>query len=295
MLTGLLVYRFPMLISGVNTMSKERLSKVDLEGLKRVMRNALLISGAVIILLGGLSTLVHIPESVHFALIMAVVFAMLVAVIMLSWRYDAGMQGEEGRKDRRKGWIILVVVAVILLATVLFFFVGSKPAKVEVSADGITAKGGGYSATIPVTDISEATVLNDWPAISLRTNGVGTEKVSIGHFRLKSGEKCMMFLCVDGGPVLEVRTNDGKLYYFNCATEEETLEMIEKVKQTIDARPVTGNHDACSLYRHGGQGSAISQTRRRHPSAWEIAGRARNEGKEQGFVVLGDASKTTMS
>ena len=235
-LTGLLVYRFPMLISGVNTMSKERLSKVDLEGLKHVMRNALLISGAVIILLGGLSTLVHIPEGIHFALLMAVIFGMVITVILLSRRYDAGMQGEAGRKERRKSRIALIVVAVILLATVLFFFVGTKPAKVEVSEDCITAKGGGYSASIPVTDISEVTVLADWPAIALRTNGVGTEKVCIGHFRLKNGEKCMMFLCVDGGPVLEVRTMDGQLYYLNCTTEEETMEMIEQVKKAINIK-----------------------------------------------------------
>ena len=278
MLTGLLVYRFPMLISGVNTMSKERLSKVDLEGLKRVMRNAMLISGAVIILLGGLSTLVHIPEGVHFVLMMAVVFGMVIAVLLLSRRYDAGMQGEEGRKERRKSRIALIIVAVILLATVIFFFVGTKPAKVEVSADGITAKGGGYSASIPVADITEANVLTEWPAISLRTNGVGTDKVCIGHFRLKNDEKCMMFLCVDGGLVLEVRTVDGKLYYFNCATEEETKEMIDKVKAVLGANSVTGNYNAYSLYPHGGQGSAISQTRRLHPFAWEIAGQARNEG-----------------
>ena len=230
MLAGLLVYRFPMLISGVNTMSKERLSKVDLEGLKRVMRNAFLISGAIIILLGGLSTLVHIRKDVHYALMMAVVFGMVIAVLLLSRRYDAGLQGEAGRKERRKSWIAIILVAVVFLITVFFFFVGTKPATIAVSADGITAKGGGYKATIPVADISDATVLTDWPAISLRTNGVGTDKVCIGHFRLKNNEKCMMFLCVDGGPVLEVRTVDGKLYYFNCATEEETKEMIDKVK-----------------------------------------------------------------
>ena len=55
MLVGLLVYRNPMLISGVNTMSKERLSKVDLEGMKRALRNVMMISGAVLLLLGGLS------------------------------------------------------------------------------------------------------------------------------------------------------------------------------------------------------------------------------------------------
>ena len=233
MLTGLLVYRFPMLISGVNTMSKERLSKVELEGLKRVMRNAMLISGAIIILLGGLSTLVHIPEGIHYALMMAMLFGMVIALILLSRRYDAGMQGEEGRKERRKSRIALILVAVVLLASVLFFFVGTKPAKVEVSEDSITAKGGGYSASIPLNDITEANVLTDWPDFPIRTNGIATDDVGIGHFRTKGGESCTLFICTDGGPLLEVRTRGGKLYYFNCATEEETLEMIEKVKKVI--------------------------------------------------------------
>ena len=278
MLTGWMVYKFPMLISGVNTMSKERLSKVDLDGLRRVVRNALLISGAVMLLLGGLSTLVHIPEGIHFALMMAVIFAMVVAVILLSRRYDAGMQGEAGRKERRKSRIALIVVAVILLSTVIFYFVGNKPATVEVSEDYITAKGGGYSASISMNDITEVNVLTDWPDFPIRTNGIATDDVGIGHFRKKGGKRCILFVCVDGGPLLEVRTLDGKLYYLNCATEEETLEMIAKVKSVISSRQTTGYNDTHTLCPHGGGTSAISQMRRCVFLAWEIAGQARNEG-----------------
>ena len=286
MLTGWMVYKFPKLISGVNTMSKERLSKVDLDGLRRVVRNALLISGAVMLLLGGLSTLVHIPEGIHFALMMAVIFAMVVAVILLSRRYDAGMQGEAGRKERRKSRIALIVVAVILLSTVIFYFVGTKPATVEVSEDYITAKGGGYSASIAMNDITEVNVLTDWPDFPIRTNGVATDDVGIGHFRKKGGERCMLFVCTEGGPLLEVRTADGKLYYLNCATEEETLAMIEKVKSVIRSRQTTGYNDTHTLCPHGGETSAISQAQRRIPKAWEIAGQARNEGYGVNLVVF---------
>ena len=129
-----------------------------------------------------------------------------------------------------------------------------------------------------MSDVAEANVLSDWPDISLRTNGLSTDNVSIGHFRLKNGESCMMFLCEDGGPVLEVRTVDGKLYYLNCATEEETLEMIAKVKSVIHSRQTTGYNDIHPLCPHGGETSAISQARRRTLFAWEIAGQARNEG-----------------
>ena len=83
MLTGWLVYKFPMLISGVNTMSKKRLEKVNLEGLKRDFRNAFLICGGVLLLLGGISTLVHVPEGVHFVALLVVLFALIVACMLL--------------------------------------------------------------------------------------------------------------------------------------------------------------------------------------------------------------------
>ena len=43
-------------------------------------------------------------------------------------------------------------------------------------------------------------------------------------------------------------------------------------------RRETGVHHPNALYRHGGDASAISHARRRHPLAWEIAGQARNDG-----------------
>ena len=233
MLSGWLVYKFPMMISGVNTMSKKRLAKVDLDGLKRAFRNVFLICGATMLLLGGLSTMVHVPMGVHLIVLVVVMMALVVACMLLSRRYDMGLQGEEGKKERRKNWIGVIITVVAFAVILIFFFKGNKPATVEVSGGYITAKGSGYSASIPINDITEANLLTDWPSFPIRTNGIATENVGIGHFRKKGGESCMLFVCDDGGPLLEVRTVDGGLYYLNCATEEETIEMIAKVKQQI--------------------------------------------------------------
>ena len=230
MLSGWLVYKFPMLISGVNTMSKKRLAKVDLDGLKRAFRNVFLICGAAMLLLGGLSAMVHVSMGVHLIVLVVVMMALVVACMLLSKRYDLGLQGEEGKKERRKNWIGVIITVVAFAVILIFFFKGNKPATVEVSGGYITAKGSGYSASIPINDITEANLLTDWPSFPIRTNGIATENVGIGHFRKKGGESCMLFVCDDGGPLLEVRTVDGGLYYLNCATEEETLEMIAKVK-----------------------------------------------------------------
>ncbi len=231
MLLGWAVYRNPMLISGVNTMSKKRLAKVDLEGLKTGYRNVFIICGGATALLGGIFTLAHLPYGYHLVMQLVAVFALVIACVVLGKRYDAGMQGEEGKKERMKNWVSIIVTVVAFAVILFFFFKGGKPATIEVSEDYLTAKGGGYSASIAINDITVATVLSDWPDIAIRTNGISTDNVGIGHFRTKGGEKCMMFVCTDGGPVLEVRTVNGKLYYLNCGTKEETLEMIAKVKQ----------------------------------------------------------------
>ena len=230
MLIGLAVYRFPMLISGVNTMSKKRLAKVDLEGLKQSYRNVFLICGGAMLLFGGLSTSVHIPMLFHLVVLITATLALVIACLLLGRKYDLGLQGEEGKKERRKNQVAIIVTVVAFAVILFFFFKGSKPATVEVSEDYITAKGGGYGASIAISDITEANILTEWPDVSIRTNGISTENVGIGHFRLKNGESCMMFVCLDGGPILEVRTVDGKLYYLNCASQDETLEMIAKVK-----------------------------------------------------------------
>ena len=230
MLLGWAVYRNPMLISGVNTMSKERLSKVDLDGLKLAYRNVFLICGGAIVLLGGIFTLAHLSYGFHLAMQLVIAFALVIACVVLGKRYDMGLQGEEGKKERMKNWIAIIITVVAFAVILFFFFKGSKPATIEVSEDYITAKGGGYSASISLNDIAEVNVLTEWPSFPIRTNGISTEDVGIGHFRKKGGESCMLFVCTNGGPLFEVRTVDGKLYYLNCATEEETFEMIAKVK-----------------------------------------------------------------
>ena len=142
------------------------------------------------------------------------------------------------KKKDKIGILLAIIIPVLCLALMLFVILrGNRGLAYEITSESIKVKGGGYDATILVSDIAETTVLEHWPDIALRTDGLSTNKVNMGHFRLKNGENCMMFIHKDGGPLLELRTSDGGLYYLNCATEEETFEMIVKVKQQITENP----------------------------------------------------------
>ena len=48
---GVLIYLFPNLIAGYNTMTKEDIKKVDIKGLSKLMRNSFIIFGIYIIVI----------------------------------------------------------------------------------------------------------------------------------------------------------------------------------------------------------------------------------------------------
>ena len=277
---GLLCYRYPNLINPYGGMSPERKALVDIEGLKKVVAITFVVTGFLFIVTATLSMTKVIGELTSVNVMLVLVVVMMIPLFIAMRRYNGfgrrrgnqeGVEFAENQEQKRISkkrktkialWTVVIMPMLcmgLFLALVLW---GNKGPKYEVSSESIKVKGGGYHVTIPVADIISDSVWEHWPGIALRTNGMSTNKVNMGHFRLKNGENCMMFIHEDGGPLLELRTSDGGLYYLNCATEEETMEMIEKVKQTMDARHVTGNHDTYTLYRHGGQGSAISCTKR---------------------------------
>ena len=245
---GLLCYRNPNLINPYGRMSPERKALVDIEGLKKVVTITFVITGFLLIVTATLSMTKVIDEVMTANVMIALVLAMMVPLFIAMWKYngfgrqrksaDAPMTEnpthtqllDEEKKNKVALWSVVIVPMLcmgLFLGLVLW---GNKGPKYEISNECINVKGGGYHVTIPVADITSDSVWEHWPGIALRTNGMSTNKVNMGHFRLKNGESCMMFIHEDGGPLLELRTTDGGLYYLNCATEEETLEMIAQVK-----------------------------------------------------------------
>ena len=248
---GLLCYRNPNLINPYGRMSPERKALVDIEGLKRVVTIAFGATGFLLIVTAALSMTKVIDEMMASNVMVALVLAMMIPLFIAMWKYngfgrqrknaDAPMTEsptrtrllEKEKKNKIAIWSVVIIPILcmgLFLALVLW---GNKGPKYEISNECIKVKGGGYHATIPVADIISDSVWEHWPGIAMRTNGMSTNKVNMGHFRLKNGENCMMFIHEDGGPLLELRTSDGGLYYLNCAKEEETMDMIAKVKQQI--------------------------------------------------------------
>ena len=252
--SGWLCYKYPNLINPYGGLSPERKALVDIDGLKRVVAITFAVTGFLLIVTATLAMTKVIGEMTTVNVMVALVLAMMIPLFIAMWRYN-GFGRRRGNQDgvevienpesaklakKKKTKIVLWTVVILpmlcmglFLALVLW---GNKGPKYEVSSESVKVKGGGYHVTIPVADIISDSVWEHWPGIALRTNGMSTNKVNMGHFRLKNGEDCMMFIHEDGGPLLELRTADGGLFYLNCAKEEETLEMIEQVKKVINIK-----------------------------------------------------------
>lgn len=84
---GLLVKRFPMLISGYNTLSKEKRKNVDIDGLSSFMRRHLVIIGRLLILFTTILELTGQQEA--FSIILAVYLPIYVIwMVIRAQRYD---------------------------------------------------------------------------------------------------------------------------------------------------------------------------------------------------------------
>lgn len=227
-LSGVLVYFNPLLISGLNTMSKKRLARVDVDGLKKATCWLFVTNGAVMFVLGVLSCFFRLGLMPAFAFVV-LIFAIVLIAMFLNRKFDSGITEDERKNEKAQlRFSVAFAVAIMAVVAVVYSYC-SKPSKIELIDDEIVISGQ-YGTTIPVGSIVRTTTLKYLPDIALRTNGISTGKTNKGYFRLKSGEECMLFVTDNGGPFIEIRTTDG-LYYLNCATSEETLQLAVEIRR----------------------------------------------------------------
>ena len=95
---------------------------------------------------------------------------------------------------------ILCLIMGIILALFIYFFYSVSHVQVELSFEQITIRGDIYGRTIPlnelVIDKARKINLNETKEYQprIRTNGIGLPGYLSGWFRLKNGEKALLFV-----------------------------------------------------------------------------------------------------
>ncbi len=137
-----------------------------------------------------------------------------------------------GRPRTYRSVFIIAVFIVALIAYPIFF--ANYGNEIIVDDNKIEIKGD-YSMDIPFDDIDTVLLIESLPNIKLRTNGISTNKVNIGKFKMADGNKCRLYINKSTPMFIEIRcqqtTDNGQqnLIFINRKTVEETKLLYDQI------------------------------------------------------------------
>lgn len=127
-------------------------------------------------------------------------------------------------------WVILAIAAFLLMLVALFGRIayGARHARFEVTEQGLLVKGGIFGRFIRKESLLRvnAKIVNlnlEWQyRPRLKTNGIGLPGYQEGWFRLRSGEKALLFL-TERSRVVYLPTKEGFSVLLSTGQPEELL------------------------------------------------------------------------
>ncbi len=138
----------------------------------------------------------------------------------------------EAKRPRsyRSVFIIVVFIAALVAYPIFFANYGNE---IIVDDNKIEIKGD-YSIDIPLSDIDTVLLVESLPDITLRTNGISTNKVNIGNFKMADGNKCRLYVNNSTPMFVEIRldahgSQPTALIFINKKTVEETKALYDKI------------------------------------------------------------------
>jgi hypothetical protein len=225
------VFKWYFLISGYNTMPKEKKANVDTTGLGRLMGIYAYFNGGVFTLMGILLALgfkpVHTPAIVLFVV-------STIYLLIKAQKYDGNIYDKDG-KLRKGAWKEFIIPAVIGVGTLVFvgvlLFFSSQSTKVTVLEEGIEIHGM-YGDVYAWESMSNVELITELPTIELRTNGSALGSNLKGHFRTTELGSVKLFVDTSKPPFIYIETDEGNII-FNLENDKETQEIF---KEIIDKR-----------------------------------------------------------
>ena len=134
----------------------------------------------------------------------------------------------------RAFWLVLLVPGLVLALVV--GVLGAHAARFEVSAEGLRLRGDLYGRTIPIGDIraGDARRINLAATPDLaprrRTMGTGLPGYRSGWFRLRNGERALLYL-TDWSRAVYVPTTDGYSLLLSPADPDRFLAALRQASQ----------------------------------------------------------------
>ena len=135
------------------------------------------------------------------------------------------------------GGIILFLLT--LAGSFSYIAYSSKSVQFEISEEGLNIRGGFYQRMIPAKSIifaksKQIDIGKESPYEPIRrTNGIGLPGYTSGWFKLRNGDKALLFV-TDPSSVVYIATREGYSVLLSVQETERFLKLIESISENAD-------------------------------------------------------------
>lgn len=231
---GILIkhFKFYGLISGYNTMSKEKRKNVDADGLGRFMGNLLFILGGIIILGGVLIFTGY--KAIGITLVIVLPFIIIPYIMIKSQKYDKNAFGPDGRMKKGTKHTIgyfIGFMGIILVLIVSLNLYGAKEPDITVNNECIQIDGM-YASKVGKEDIYEVVLLDSIPIVQRKDNGFDFGNILRGNFTLENIGKGKLYINNGKPPYVYLKLRNGYVI-INYKNSDKTQELYNEIRLNI--------------------------------------------------------------
>lgn len=228
------VCKWYFLISGYNTMPKEKKANVDTRNLGKLMGIYSYVNGSVLILMGILYALGIRPGITPVVVIFGIT---TVYLLIKAQRYDGNIYDEKGKLRKGAGRqlaipIGITIAAMIVVAILMFF--SYQTTKVTFLEEGMQIHGM-YGEVYSWESIEDVKLIEKLPNIEMRTNGSALGSNLKGHFRTTEFGSVKLFVNTQKPPFIFFESN-GDVTVLNLADSEATKELYRNILDEVENR-----------------------------------------------------------
>lgn len=211
------------LISGYNTMSKEKKQKVDTQGLGNLLGNYCFLNAGLFACLAA-----AVELGLGWAQIMlGIVFALSTLYILIKAQsFDPSTRKEDGTMKTSVKLIIGSIALVFVAVGVLIYF-SSLPAEINVTDESVEITGI-YGETIPASEITGISISAHLPKVLAKTNGSNVGSRLKGNFRVEELGKVKLFVNADKPPFIVLHQGE-EIIILNRDDPQKTKELYRKL------------------------------------------------------------------
>lgn len=209
------------LLSGYNTMSEEDRKKVDIKAYIPFVRTFHMFLG---ISYAAIGTFLIYFVSENAGGIFLTVYPIVAYIYFIS----ASSKYSKGLSDKWNKTAVVTLIGTLLFVVALLGY-GVKENKIIFDSESISFKGS-YGETLTEAEIRSIELVNQFPKISIKTNGFSLGTIKKGYFKTKHGEIVKLILNSDNKPAILFTKVDGKKIYYSAKKKpnEEVLKEIKK-------------------------------------------------------------------